>query len=249
MRHRIVITRHRPWLKPALIGGGSFALAVAAWALYAYTRASTVSDFERARLEVEALREERRTLARDLRAARDEIKHLEEQVVYVQRSQDIDRQACSAVQASLAQVQAEASDLREQLAFYRGIVAPEQSRAGVRVYELKLLPGAEADRYRYELVLIQSVRHDKRVAGRIALELVGQRGGDEARLPWASIQAGDMAQNLLFSLKYFEEFSGEIRVPQDFEPARIEVTLIPDGNGAPRVEESFDWDRVLKGGA
>ncbi|MFP5306010.1 MAG: DUF6776 family protein, partial [Gammaproteobacteria bacterium] len=185
MRHRIVITRHRPWLKPALIGGGSFALAVAAWALYAYTRASTVSDFERARLEVEALREERRTLARDLRAARDEIKHLEEQVVYVQRSQDIDLQACSAVQESLAQLQAEASDLREQLAFYRGIVAPEQSRAGVRVYELKLLPGAEADRYRYELVLIQSVRHDKRVAGRIALELVGQRGGDEARLPWA----------------------------------------------------------------
>lgn len=248
MKHRIVITRHRPWLKPALIGGGSFALAVAAWALYAYTRASTVSDFERAQLEVEQLRDERRSLTRDLRAAREEVKRLEEQAVYVQRSQEIDGQACTAVRESLTQLQAEASDLREQLAFYRGIVAPEQSRAGVRVYEFKLGPTADGAGIHYELVLIQSVRHDKRVGGRIELELVGQQGGGEARLPWAKVTSDDPAPNLLFSLKYFEEFSGEIRLPQGFEPTRVVVTLIPDGNGMPRVEESFDWGRVFNGG-
>lgn len=248
MKHRIVITRHRPWLKPALIGGGSFAIALAAWGLYVYTRASTVSDFERAQLEVEQLRDERRELTRQLRAAKDEIKRLQEQAVYVQRSQDIDTQACGVVRDSLAQLQAEASDLREQLAFYRGIVAPEQSRAGVRVYEFKLTAGAEPRRYRYELVLIQSVRHDKRVGGRIGLELIGQRSGAEERLAWADVAADEAARNLLFSLKYFEEFSGEIVVPQGFEPARVVVTLVPEGDGAARVEESFDWDRVLSGG-
>ncbi|MEQ1440685.1 DUF6776 family protein [Fontimonas sp. SYSU GA230001] len=248
MKHRIVITRHRPWLKPALIGGGSFALAVAAWALYAYTRAATVSDFERAQLEVEQLREERRALTRDLRAAREEIKRLEEQAVYVRRSQEIDGEACNAVRESLTQLQAEASDLREQLAFYRGIVAPEQSRAGVRVYEFKLAPGAAAGGIHYELVLIQSVRHDKRVAGRIELELVGQQDGAETRLPWAKITSDDGAANLVFSLKYFEEFAGDIRLPPGFQPTRVVVTLIPDGNGMPRVEESFDWVRVFNGG-
>lgn len=248
MKHRIVITRHRPWLKPALIGGGSFALAVAAWGLYVYTRASTVTDFERAQLEVEQLREERRELTRELRTSREEVKRLQEQAVYVQRSQDIDSQACTAVRDSLAQLQAEASDLREQLAFYRGIVAPEQSRAGVRVYEFKMAAAPEPGRFRFELVLIQSVRHDKRVAGRIGLELVGQRDGAEARLPWAALVADDAARNLLFSLKYFEEFSGEIVVPQGFEPGRVVVTLVPEGDSAARVEESFDWDRILSGG-
>src|SRR5690606_11397000 len=106
-------------------------------------------DFERAQLEVEQLRNERRGLVRDLRAARDEVKRLEEQAVYIQRSQEIDEQACSAVRESLTQLQAEVSDLREQLAFYRGIVAPEQSRAGVRVYEFKVEPGTEQGAFRY----------------------------------------------------------------------------------------------------
>ncbi|MEC9362255.1 MAG: DUF6776 family protein [Sinimarinibacterium flocculans] len=246
MQPRIVVARQRPWwLKPALIGGGGFLLALGAWGLYLYTRASTVSDFEHARLEVEQLREERRGLTRDLRMAREQIRELEEQVAYVERSQQIDTEACNEVRASLGDLQAEASDLREQLAFYRGIVAPEQSRAGVRVYEFKMQPAATPDRYAYELVLIQSVRHDKRVAGRIDLELVGERGNAEVRLPWADVSVGDTVPNLVFSLKYFEEFAGEIAVPRNFEPVRVTVTLVPEGNGSPRVDESFDWERLV----
>lgn len=246
MQHKIVITRSRPaWYKLALIGGGSFALAISAWALYVFTRAATVSDFERAQVEVEQLRDERRTLARDLRAAREEIKRMQEQTVYEQRSQDIDSQACEAVRSSLSQLQAEASDLREQLAFYRGIVAPEQSRAGVRVYEFKLSPAADAANFHFELVLIQSVRHEKRVEGHVELELVGETNGVERRLPWPSITVGDTAKNFQFALKYFEEFSGDIAVPAGFTPTRIVVTLVPEGAGAAKVEESFDWSRVL----
>lgn len=246
MQPRIVVRQQRPWwLKPVLIGGGGFALALGAWGLYLYTRASTVSDFERSRLEVEQLREERRSLTRDLRLARDEIRRLEEEAVYVERSLQIDTEACNEVRESLTELQAETSDLREQLAFYRGIVAPEQSRAGVRVYEFKLRPGTESGRYAYELVLIQSVRHDKRVAGRIELELVGRRGGSEARLPWADLVSGETRQDLLFSLKYFEEFAGEIAVPRNFEPVRVQVTLVPEGSGSPRVDESFDWERLV----
>jgi hypothetical protein len=244
--HKIVITRNRPaWHKLALIGGASCALAIGAWALYVFTRAATVSDFESAQLEVEQLREERRELARDLRAAREEVKRMQEQTVYEQRSQDIDSQACEAVRGSLSQLQAEASDLREQLAFYRGIVAPEQSRAGVRVYEFKLTPGADKASFHFELVLIQSVRHEKRVEGHVALELVGEANGVEKRLPWTAVVVGEAAKDFQFALKYFEEFSGDISVPEGFSPTRIVVTLVPDGAAAAKVEESFDWSRVL----
>lgn len=249
MQPRIVVARQRPWwTKPLLIGGGGFLIAMGAWGLYLHTRASTVTDFERAQLEVEELREARRALTRDLRLAREDVRRLQEQIAYVERSQEIDAQACGAVRDSLSQLQAEASDLREQLAFYRGIVAPEQSRAGVRVYEFKLTPGALPRRYAYELVLIQSVRHEKRVAGRIELEIAGHRSGLEARLPWAQVQSGESPENLVFSLRYFEEFAGEIALPAGFEPARVLVTLVPDGSGTPRVEESFDWIRLVGNG-
>lgn len=247
MKHRIVITRHRPWLRTALIGGGAFALAMSAWGLYRYTRATTVSDFQSARLEVESLRAERRELTQSLRASRAEADQLRDQVAYVERSQDIDSQACTSVRESLGKLQAEVSDLREQLAFYRGIVSPEQSKAGVRVYDLKVLPGTAPGVYKYDLVLIQSVRHDRRIGGKVVLQLDGTQSGAKRRYSLDELAVGG-TQSLLFSFKYFEEFSGEFRLPQGFAPATVTVALEPSVAGAPKVEDQFEWGKVFSGG-
>ncbi|TXH03318.1 MAG: hypothetical protein E6R07_12505 [Nevskiaceae bacterium] len=244
MKHTIVIQRHRPWLRPALIAGGSAALALGGFALYSYTRTHTVSDFERAQLEVEQLRDERRQLTRDLREARKEVADLKDQVVYVQRSGEIDTQACGEVKNSLASLQAEAADLREQLAFYRGIVSPDLSKAGVRIYDLKLTRGADDRSYRYELALIQSVRHDRRIDGRIDLAIEGIQGGARQSLRWDNLVGGD-AKNLLFSFKYFEEFSGELHLPPGFKPLRVSARLVTDVEGAPPVEDQFDWAKIV----
>ncbi|WP_028080894.1 DUF6776 family protein [Solimonas soli] len=245
MQHKIVIHRHRPWRKPAIVAGSTVLLALAAWALYSYTRATTVSDFERAQTEAEQLRAERRRLAHELRAARSEAEDLRQQLAYVKRSTQIDTQACDSVRKSLTDLQAETSELREQVAFYRGIAAPDQARAGVRVQELRL--GAIKGRrnaYRFFLTLIQSVRHEKRIGGHVELTIVGRSAGAERRISLREL-APAVAQNLLFSLKYFEEFSGEFQLPDGFAPGRVLVALVPSTDGAPQTEEGFDWQRVL----
>jgi hypothetical protein len=247
VQHKIVITRHRPWLRTGLITGGAFALLVGGWGLYSYTRATTVSDFESAQLEVEKLHQENRQLTHDLRAARAEADTLRDQAAYAQRSQDIDGQACSAVRESLSRLQAEASDLREQIAFYRGIVSPEQSKAGVRVYDLKLLPGTASGAFKYDLVLIQSVRHDRRIGGAIVVQFEGMQAGAKRTLALDEVAVG-AAQNLVFSFKYFEEFSGEFRLPAGFAPTTVKVALEPSVEGAPRVEDEFEWSKVFSGG-
>lgn len=248
MQHKIVIHRHRPWLKPALIAGVTGALALGAWALYSFTRATTVSDFARAQTQVERLRADRRQLSHDLRAARSEIDQLKAQVVYTKRSTEIDSQACDTVRKSLTDLQAEASELREQVAFYRGIAAPDQARAGVRVQEIHLTRASgEKNQYRFFLTLIQSVRQEKRVAGRVELSIAGRSGGNERKLALSDI-APEVANNLLFSLKYFEEFSGQFQLPDGFKPQRIVVSLIPSSDGAPRTEEGFEWQRIIDQG-
>jgi hypothetical protein len=244
LKHTIIIKRHRPWLRPALIAGAAAALALGAFGLYSYTRAHTVSDFERAQLEVETLRDERRQLTHDLRAATKEVADLKDQVVYAQRSGEIDTQACDTVKGSLGGLQSEVSDLREQLAFYRGIVSPDLAKAGVRVYDLKLTPGVNDRVYRYELALIQAVRHDKRIGGSIDLVLEGMQGGVKKMLRWSEVATGD-GKNLLFSFKYFEEFSGELRLPDGFKPMRVTAKLTTDVEGAPPVEDQFDWNKIV----
>ena len=244
-KHKIIITTHEPRRRWAIVGGAAVALLLSGFGLYSYVRATTVSDFERAQTDRDRLLDERRALTRDLRAARTENSTLRDQVAYLGRSQEIDGAACSSIKQSITQLQAESSDLREQLAFYRGIVSPKESQAGVRVYDFKvsrLKTGGNL--LRYDLVLIQSVRNEKRIAGDIDLLVEGLRGGKKETLHLAEL-AADANKNLLFSFKYFQEFSGQIRFPDGFRPLRATVALQPEGD-APKIEDEYEWAKILQ---
>ena len=88
---KVVINTYRPRLRLALVAAGTALIATGAWGLYSYTRATTVVDFERAQTERDRLLEERRELTGKLREARVEIAGLKDQIVYLQRSQEIDQ--------------------------------------------------------------------------------------------------------------------------------------------------------------
>lgn len=244
-RHRIVVTTDQPARRRWLVASIVMVLLLAAFALYRVTRATAVSDFEAATGERDRLLGERRQLSRELHAAKTEAETLRDQIAYLSRSQEIDGDACRAVKQSLGELQAESSDLREQLAFYRGIVSPQESQLGVRVYEFRVSAlKASPHQYRYDLVLIQPVRSDKRVGGQAELSIEGLKGGKKQTLKLGDI-AVDGTRNLLFSFKYFEEFSGQLKFPEDFRPLRAIVSLQP-GGGQAAIEDEYEWAKIVQ---
>ncbi|HSW13263.1 MAG TPA: DUF6776 family protein [Solimonas sp.] len=225
---------------------GASLLAVLVWGIYSYTRATTVSDFARAQTDLERAQQDRRALTRDLRAARTEIEDLRNQLAYQKRSVEIDAHACDEVRQSLTTLQNEVSTLREQVVFYRGM-APGQARvAGVRVQELRL-KAVDRTTFSYDLTLIQASRLEKFVGGSVRMEIQGLQGATRHNLALSDLAVGD-PQKLIFSMKYYEEFHGEFRLPEGFKPQRAVVTLQIDGDNARQVEESFEWNRILAGG-
>lgn len=243
---KIVIARPRTGLKAGLVAGLAFVIAISAFALYRYTQTSTVSGFERTRAELDRLREDKSELARELRAARSEISRLKDDVAYAERSTEIDTQSCETVRASLDGMQKEVTDLREQLGFYRGIVAPEFSRAGVRIYDLSLSKGETVNSWRYELVLVQSVRRERRIGGKVRLAVEGIQNRERVTMRLEELAIGQ-AESLEFSFKFFEDFSGEFVLPVGFQPAFMRVFLNTDVDGAPEVKQEFDWTKIVKG--
>lgn len=242
---KIVITRHRPWLRAGVIAAVVVVLVVGAVVIFNFSRSLTVSNYAETRTELDIANEQRRELREALRDSRAEAKELREQVAYAERSRDIDAQASEEVRGSLAKLQAEVAELREQIAFYQAIVSPQESRLGLRVLEAILAPGDTPQQWNLELVLIQSAQREKPAKGRITASLVGLRKGAEETLELEQLLLEGQRLDA-FEFRYFQELTAQLELPADFNPKRLAVTLQPDGAGSNRVVEEYEWAGIVR---
>jgi hypothetical protein len=236
---RHVIRVHRPWLRWALIGAGTVAVLIGSFALYALGRSQSGNDWTHT-LKLEA---EQRRLVGEIRRLRAENNRLAERVVLLERASEIDKRAAAVLNQSLRDGQAELAALKEQVAFYRGIVSPEESSAGIRVYELQLRPGSEPELYQYDLVLIQAMRHDNTVSGSADLAFIGLQDGQPRSYRLAELEV-ERGKTLLFSFRYFQQLSGSVRLPRGFTPSRVQVDVVRNGNPPVRFQQLYDWTKV-----
>lgn len=188
---------------------------------------------------------DQRATARKLRALTQRNGQLSAQLAYLKRSGQVDSDACNLVQQSLGSLQKQNSDLREQLAFYRGIVSPQQSATGLRVYDFKLAPHAGQPRsYDFELLLVQSLHHNRSTRGEARLRIDGLQGKVARHLDIGT-RDGGKADDLTFSFKYFQELDGRFQLPSGFRPLRVTVNLVSAG-AQPVVSQGYDWSKVIQ---
>lgn len=173
---------------------------------------------------------------RGLAAARAELATLTERLALAERSAQVDRQAHEELRSTLAGLNSEILQLREELAFYRGIVSPADARRGVRAHGLDLQGAGAA--WRYRLVLIQAMQHDRQAQGVAELTMVGTDADGPARVPAAS-------EPLAYDFRYFQALEGDILLPDGFVPHRVEVLLRPRSEREQPVEQAFDWPAAI----
>ena len=167
---------------------------------------------------------------------------LADRVALLERGSEIDETARVQVKGSITELQDEILELREELAFYRGIVAPDDG-GGLRIQSLKLSRGAQDRLWHFRLVLIQSIKHEQRALGSVDLAVHGVRGGAPAQLGLREV-AATPSPVLQYSFRYFQDFEGDLMLPAGFTPGRIEIELQPRGGGGP-IKRSFDWSSVI----
>ena len=128
--------------------------------------------------------------------------------------------------------------LREELDFYRNIISPANKTGGLQIQRLYIMPGSDAGQYRYKLVLIQALKHERAVDGRVQFEVVGDRGGAASKLRFPESERG-----INFSFKYFQDIEGKWDLPVGFRPRAVIVrVLATDRNNG--TEETFPWPRA-----
>jgi len=171
---------------------------------------------------------------------------LRARIALLEESSRIDREAAAQLRATLAAQDQELTDLRQELMFYRGIVSPEDGQAGLRLQELTLEAAADGG-FRFELVLIQALRHDRDQSGVARIRVSGSDadGPRELALPELATDGG---ASIPYTFRYFLRLTGEIHLPDGFIPEAVHVTLDPEVRGQADVERSFDWSGLVASG-
>ncbi len=190
--------------------------------------------------EWEVLERQGEELGMQLQEAREQNAELNQQVAILQRSSEIDRLASLEVRSEFAVLQDQMRALSEELEFYRSIVSPADGKAGLQIQRFDIQAGSASGVFRYQLMLIQVQRNERYVRGVIEIEVEGIEDGKKRVLP-LSVLAGEK-KGLKFKFRYFQEFGGELTMPDGFLPERVTVKVLPSGKGKPPgVDKTMEW--------
>lgn len=240
---RVVVEKRRPFLKTVAVLVITALVVVGAWSVYHFARDDVAGELASSQTKASDLRKEKRALRREAAELRRQVDSLREEVVFLEKTVEIERQACVAVQDSLEGLQADASSLREQLTFYQGIVSPKDARTGLRMHEFRIRDTGVPHIYQYEIVLIQAGRHDSRARGTMTVEISGIESESSVAYSLGDVALGE-ATSMKFGFRYFQEFSGEFRLPEGFSPLRVMVRMKRVGSRAGDIKRTFDWSQV-----
>ena len=185
--------------------------------------------------------DERRAFEDQIEALENEIVVLNEKIALLETHRNIDREAYMQVEASLTELQAKIQEQQDALAFYRGIVSPRDGLSGLRVQDFRLTRGSAEREYTIRLVLVQAMKHDRKVSGDVNLTVDGIEAGKEKSYTYGQLMPEDADREWPFSFRYFQDFDRQLVLPDGFTPERVNVKVESKTRSISSIEESYSW--------
>lgn len=227
---QLIVREHIPWKRNVIIVAVLFFVIMGGYLFYQYGQSSAGHNLESLHEERDELQDVITKLEKELAGQRD-------QNVALKRSGEIEKQAYKEVDESLRSLQSEILELKEEVAFYRSIVAPRESAKGLRIQRFKIEQNHEAQSFTYKLVLTQVIKHNRTTKGRIELSIEGLQNGEQRVLKLKDINKSKQ-DKLSFRFKYFQNFEGDIVLPEGFIPSRVLLKVI---SNVVTIDKTFDW--------
>lgn len=235
MNKRLVVRHHRPHY-PIIIGIVLVVVVlVGGWFVFDFGLRQ--AGFER---EILAQKESEWSQLK----ARLELEVVEqrEQATRLELGYQVEREAFKLLQRDVARLHDDISNLKDELTFYRDIVAPENHKEGLSVRGFLISQLEDEGHYRYKIVITKVPNDGHLIRGSLTFEVEGKESGKEKRYNLKQLSlAKKPAQKISFRFKYFQNLGGDINLPKGFEPTKVTLTLNPKGKKLKKSVEQFDW--------
>lgn len=225
---QLVVHEHDPLKRGVLIALLVVVLIGLGFLVYDYGHSRADYDYDSVREQNTVLHQKVSDLVSEIEKTRDDL-------VTSRSGNKVDKLAYKEVDSSLRDLQAEILELKEEVAFYRSIVAPRESARGLRIQRFNVTPSGKG--FRYKLVLTQVIKNSRVTRGKVEMQVEGIRKGKLVKINLTSLSAKGQKQ-LDFRFKYFQNFEGSLIIPKDFTPSRVHIKV---ASSSVTLNKTFPW--------
>ncbi len=177
-----------------------------------------------------------------LNTANAEIDALRNSVAEFKLSSDVDRLAAEKVRGELRDLNNTIAELEEAVAFYKGVMDPDKNKRGLSIASFDVFASdSDVNAFRYKVVVVQLAGNHRLLKGTAALRVIGTQAGQLVSFPLSQLSDDVKSEKIKLRFKYFQEISGEMQLPEDFIPERVNITATSLGKHATTVEQKYDW--------
>ena len=174
--------------------------------------------------------------------AETENSELRRQIAILDRSSVMDQLATEEVQETIIGLRDRVAQLEQDIVYYRQVVSAETEDTGLIISQLDIDVTRESNRYRYKLVLRQQdADGDTFLIGHVNINLVGSQGEEKQILSLRDLSAEQDQLDIRLRFKYFQNIEGELVLPENFVPDRLQVAAVSVEPVEKSINQNFSW--------
>jgi hypothetical protein len=163
---------------------------------------------------------------------------LERELAASKLAADVQEQAAQELQQRLTQLLGEKVELENAVSFYRDLMEVGAKKEGLRVASFTVLATNTPEIFQFSILVTQIAEKRKYVAGDIQLKVIGILQGGRQEVIFDAKNAV-VGFPLKLRFKYFQDLVGQIRLPPDFIPERVSISV--QQNGKKTTGADFEW--------
>ncbi len=167
----------------------------------------------------------------------EDMQSLQVKVVHLESQLQVANAAQSNLAKEMAAMQDESIRMKEEVTFYKNIMIEGGTTGVPKIYSVKLSHGAHAGEYQYQILLVQSGRHDKLVQGSLELVLNDvQDGKPTAR----HVEPPGQQSGIKVNFKYYQRIEGFFTALPHSGSQTLQVQYIAAGGKQSTLTQAAD---------
>lgn len=186
-------------------------------------------------------REERDMLMLEVADLKDRNAMLDQQILNLEQASMVDKEALASVQETILNLREQISQLEEDVLFYKQVLSPDNDETGLVIGQFDLIATDVRDEIRYRLELKQQGSNESVISGYVNVNVLGLQNDNEVSIPLRGLSASIDALDIKLQFRYFQNIEGVLTLPAGFEPQKVQIIAVAEGDNGKTVQKSFGW--------